>query len=180
MDLDARLPPSLRAAQRLRVAEPLPGRHPVPRTSSQPRRQPPTGRDARLGADGQRSHPRAPSRRRHPRGRLGRPTLLNHPAGRKPARNALIQAPRRYGGAASPQSLHSEAPVDGLRSISATISTGPGEVAQLAEHAAENRGVGGSIPPLATGSCRPTGPFVARRARMRGVSFRTVSAAIAD
>jgi hypothetical protein len=34
--------------------------------------------------------------------------------------------------------------------ISARVSTGPGQVAQLAEHAAENRGVGSSILPLAT------------------------------
>jgi dihydrofolate reductase len=48
--------------------------------------------------------------------------------------------------------------------ISARFSTDPGQVAQLAEHAAENRGVGSSILPLATtdesaraasGRCRP-------------------------
>ena len=38
--------------------------------------------------------------------------------------------------------------------ISARFSTGPGQVAQLAEHAAENRGVGSSILPLATRSRR--------------------------
>ena len=47
-------------------------------------------------------------------------------------------------------SLHSNSPVESSAGISATISTGPGEVAQLAEHAAENRGVGGPIPPLHT------------------------------
>jgi len=47
---------------------------------------------------------------------------------RKHARNPLFPVSRRYGGTASPQSLHSEVPVDGLRSISATISTGPGQV----------------------------------------------------
>jgi hypothetical protein len=41
----------------------------------------------------------------------------------------------------------------------APVPAPPGEVAQLAEHAAENRGVGGSIPSLATGVRRPpSGP----------------------
>ena len=58
----------------------------------------------------------------------------------------------RYRDRAHLQSLDSGAPVDGLAMISARFSTGPGQVAQLAEHAAENRGVGSSILPLATRS----------------------------
>jgi hypothetical protein len=47
-------------------------------------------------------------------------------------------------------SLHFNALVMTSVAISARFSTGPGEVAQLVEHAAENRGVGGPIPPLPT------------------------------
>jgi hypothetical protein len=45
--------------------------------------------------------------------------------------------------------------------ISARFSTGPGQVAQLVEHAAENRGVGSSILPLATDA----GQFMISRLR---------------
>ena len=51
-------------------------------------------------------------------------------------------------------SLHFDALVATSAAISAWFSTGPGQVAQLAEHAAENRGVGSSILPLATVSSR--------------------------
>jgi hypothetical protein len=47
-------------------------------------------------------------------------------------------------------SLHFNALVRTSVAISARFSTGPGQVAQLVEHAAENRGVGSSILPLAT------------------------------
>ncbi len=47
-------------------------------------------------------------------------------------------------------SLHSNALVMTSVVISARFSAGPGQVAQLVEHAAENRGVGSSILPLAT------------------------------
>ena len=47
------------------------------------------------------------------------------------------------------ESLVSGAPEPSLATISARIF-GQGQVAQLAEHAAENRGVGSSILPLAT------------------------------
>src|SRR6266550_2391620 len=48
-------------------------------------------------------------------------------------------------------SLHFNALVRTSVAISARFSTGQGQVAQLVEHAAENRGVGSSILPLATG-----------------------------
>ncbi len=59
--------------------------------------------------------------------------------------------------------------------ISARFSTGPGQVAQLAEHAAENRGVGSSILPLATS--RGTFEPVTGISGSSGSSVRTLEAA---
>jgi hypothetical protein len=53
----------------------------------------------------------------------------------------------------------------GPRSEAAETARSPGEVAQLAEHAAENRGVGGSIPSLATKDA-----LVPRRGMAKGAS----------
>ena len=55
-------------------------------------------------------------------------------------------------------SLHFNALVVTSVAISAKSSTGPGQVAQLAEHAAENRGVGSSILPLATSNSSADAP----------------------
>ena len=43
-----------------------------------------------------------------------------------------------------------------------------GQVAQLVEHATENRGVGGSIPPLATEGLRGVGRIDGTRLDVRG------------
>jgi hypothetical protein len=56
----------------------------------------------------------------------------------------------RFPGSDHLHSLHFNALVMTSVAIPARFSTGPGQVAQLAEHAAENRGVGSSILPLAT------------------------------
>jgi hypothetical protein len=56
----------------------------------------------------------------------------------------------RYRARTHLHSLHCNALVTTSMAIPARFSTGPGEVAQSVEHAAENRGVGGSIPPLPT------------------------------
>ena len=61
----------------------------------------------------------------------------------------------RYRARTDLHSLHFNALVMTSVAISARFSTGPGQVAQMAEHAAENRGVGSSILPLATDVERP-------------------------
>jgi hypothetical protein len=74
-------------------------------------------------------------------------------------RGCLESIPRAKVALPSPDpshSLHFNALVTIWVPISARFSTGPGEVAQLAEHAAENRGVGSSILPLATRRERAT------------------------
>ena len=77
--------------------------------------------------------------------------------------NALTMA-RHRAGASYFHSLHFNALVVTSVAISAGFSTGPGQVAQLAEHAAENRGVGSSILPLATAEI-VTEPSLAGRLR---------------
>ena len=109
------------------------------------------GRDARLGCDGQRPHDGPPQSRRGPRsGRLTRSSSGATPA-RIKAVSETSRRPRwRYRARTHLHSLHFNALVVTSVAISARFSTGPGQVAQLAEHAAENRGVGSSILPLAT------------------------------
>ena len=70
---------------------------------------------------------------------------------------------RRYRARTDLHSLHFNSLVVTSVAISAGFSTGSGQVAQLAEHAAENRGVGSSILPLATS--RTTEPSLAGRLR---------------
>jgi hypothetical protein len=78
--------------------------------------------------------------------------LRHHPGKDQAVSDTASRTRWRYRDLTHVHSLHFDALVVTSAPIPARLCTGPGqgEVAQLVEHAAENRGVGGPIPPLPT------------------------------